>query len=319
MEANSTNRGWPTLPVDHWTDTLTTLHLWTQVVGKLRLARSPWLNHSWGVPLYVTSRGLGTSLVPYDTEGFEIDFDFQRDRLDLTTTTGERRSIDLTGLSVAGFYHSVLDMMRDVGMPVTIHPVPSEIPDAIPFPEDDEHATYDGDHARALWKALVQASRVLTEFRAGFLGKSSPVHFFWGSFDLAVTRFSGRTAPPHPGGIPNFPDDVAREAYSHEVTSAGFWPGNADAPPIFYAYAYPTPAGFADASVAPERAFWLEELGEFALPYDAVQTDPDPNGTLTAFLESTHAAAADLAGWDRESLEHDHPHGPEWWRTRPHD
>lgn len=319
MESNQTTRDWPVLPVDDWADTLATLHLWTQIIGKIRLAKSAWLNHSWGVPLYVTARGLGTTLVPYDAEGFELDFDFQHDRLDLTTTTGQRRSIDLPGLSVSDFYHSVLETMRDVGMPIGIHPVPSEIPDAIPFHDDHDHATYDGDHARALWKALVHSSRVLTEFRAGFLGKSSPVHFFWGSFDLAVTRFSGRTAPPHPGGIPNFPDDVAQEAYSHEVTSAGFWPGNADVPPIFYAYAYPTPEGFAGASIEPESAFWLEDLGEFALPYDAVRTASDPDATLMAFLESSHAAAADLAGWDRESLEHDHPHGPEWWRSRPHD
>lgn len=319
MASSPTASHWPTLPVDHWDESLATLHLWTQIVGKIRLATSPWLNHSWGVPLYVTARGLGTTLVPSDSEGFELDFDFQHHRLELTTTTGQRRSLDLPGLSVSGFYHSVLDMMRDVGMPISIHPVPSEIQDAIPFHDDHDHATYEADHARALWKALVQASRVLTEFRAGFLGKSSPVHFFWGSFDLAVTRFSGRTAPPHPGGIPNFPDDVAQEAYSHEVTSAGFWPGNADIPPVFYAYAYPTPEGFDRAPIEPEGAFWLEDLGEFALPYDAVQTASDPDGTLMAFLESTHAAAADLAGWDRENLELDPPHGPEWWRNRPHD
>ena len=212
---------WPVLPVDSWTDTLETLHLWTQIVGKIRLVRSPWLNHSWSVPLYVSSTGLSTSLVPYETEGFELAFDFLAEELLLTTTKHDRRRLVLQPRSVADFYAAVMDLMASVGMPVEIHPVPNEIPDAIPFPEDTAHGAYDAEHARALWRALLQAHRVLTRFRAGYLGKASPVHFFWGSFDLAVTRFSGQTAPPHPGGMPNFPDDVAREAYSHEVTSCG--------------------------------------------------------------------------------------------------
>ncbi|MEM6674203.1 MAG: DUF5996 family protein [Planctomycetota bacterium] len=310
---------WTKLPVDDWTDTLETLHLWTQVVGKIRLSKAPWLNHSWNVPLYVTSSGLGTSLVPHGQEGFDIEFDFQGDELRLRTTTGERRTISLEPRTVADFHEAVLGEMESVGMPVEIHPIPSEIADAIPFHEDTVHAAYDPEHARALWRALLDASRVMQGFRAGFRGKASPVHFFWGSFDLAVTRFSGRPAPDHPGGMPNFPDDVAREAYSHEVTSCGLWPGNREAPtPIFYSYAYPTPEGFADAKIAPDAAFWLAELGEFAVPYDAIASADDPEGELLAFFESTHAAAADLAGWDRDSLECDHPHGPEWWRQRPH-
>ena len=229
-DAHKTSNPWPSLPVDEWQDTLATLHLWTQIVGKIRLGQAPWINHSWSVPLYVTARGLGTSLVPYQHEGFEIEFDLLDNRLDVRATTGERRVVELRPRSVADFYGAVMTEMESIGMPVSIYPMPSEIADAIPFPDDEVHGAYEGDHARALWRALLQADRVFTEFRAGFAGKASPVHFFWGSFDLAVTRFSGRDAPPHPGGIPNFPDDVAREAYSHEVTSVGFWPGNVAAP-----------------------------------------------------------------------------------------
>jgi Family of unknown function (DUF5996) len=308
---------WPALPFDRWTDTLETLHLWTQIVGKIRMVRSPWINHSWSVPLYVSASGLTTSLVPHGSEGFQLELDFLADELHLTTTTGERRDLALERRTVADFHASVLEAMASVGMPVSIHPVPNELPDPIPFPEDTTHRSYDGDEARALWRALVQASRVLTRFRAGFLGKASPVHFFWGSFDLAVTRFSGATAPPHPGGIPYLPDDVTREAYSHEVTSCGFWPGNREAPtPIFYAYAYPTPEGFAEARVEPDEAFWHSDLGEFALPYDAVRGADDPDRHLLSFLESTHAAGADLAGWDRAALECRAPRGPDWWRRR---
>ncbi|MEM9383223.1 MAG: DUF5996 family protein [Planctomycetota bacterium] len=308
---------WPALPSGDWTDTLETLHLWTQVVGKIRMVRSPWVNHGWSVPLYVTSRGLTTSLVPYGSEAFELAFDFFDHELVLTTTTGEKRVVALAPRSVAAFYREVMGAMDSVGMPVEIHATPSEIADAIPFPDDDTHDSYDGEHAQALWRALIQIDRVLKRFRGHYLGKASPVHFFWGSFDLAVTRFSGRTAPPHPGGIPNFPDEVAREAYSHEVTSCGFWPGNREsATPIFYAYAYPTPDGFSEAKVEPAEAFWLEALGEFALPYDAVREATDPDATLMSFLESTHAAAAGLAGWERDDLECIAPHGPDWWHTR---
>ncbi|MDY7102308.1 MAG: DUF5996 family protein [Actinomycetota bacterium] len=310
-------RAWPELPSSEWFDTLETVHLWTQIIGKTRMVSSPWLNHSWSVTLYPSARGLTTSLVPYGAEGFEWELDLCGHRAGLTTTTGEHRQIELRPMSVAEFHGAVLDAMADVGMPVSIRPMPNEIADAIPFPDDHVHNTYVPEHIHALWRALLQVNRVFTRFRAGYWGKASPVHFFWGSFDLAVTRFSGRTAPPHGGGMPNFPDDVAREAYSHEVTSAGFWPGNRDAPtPIFYAYAYPTPDGFADATVAPAEAFWLDALGEFALPYDAVANAEDPDRVLTEFLETTHAAAADLLDWDRDALECDDPHGPDWWHQR---
>ena len=218
---------------------------------------------------------------------------------------------------MAGFHDRVMEVMSGLGMPVSIHPIPSEIPDGVPFPEDVGHATYDPGQAHALWLALVHSARVLGRFRAGFLGKASPVHFFWGSFDLATTRFSGRTAPAHAGGIANFPDDVAREAYSHELTSAGFWPGNEAFPtPVFYAYAYPVPARFAAARVEPDSATWLDELGEFVLPYEDVRSAEDPDAVLLRFFESTHAAAADLAGWDRAQLECAEPYGADWWRWR---
>jgi predicted GNAT family acetyltransferase len=314
----ATASAWPALPHAAWADTLETFHLWTQVVGKIRLVNSPWLNHSWSVPLYVSPRGLRTSLVPYRSEGFELAFDLVDHELELTTTTGERRTLALEPMTVADFHAAVLAMMDDVDMPVTIHPVPSELPDAIPFPDDTVHASYDRSQVEALRRALLQASRVMTRFRAGYLGKASPVHFFWGSFDLATTRFSGREAPAHGGGLPNFPDDVAREAYSHEVTSVGLWFGNREAPtPVFYAYAYPTPDGFPDAEVSPPEATWLAEMGEFVLPYDVVAGAEDPDAMLLEFFESTHAAAAELAEWDRTGLECAHPQGPDWWVNRP--
>jgi len=315
----TTAAGWPELPSEEWTDTLETFHLWTQIVGKIRMVQTPWLNHSWSVPLYVSASGLTTSLVPYEQEGFELAFDLHAGELILTTTLGERRAVELRPRTVADFFGAVMEAMGSVGMPVEIHPVPSEIAEAIPFDEDTTHSAFNGEHSRALWGALLQANRVMTRFRAGFRGKASPVHFFWGSFDLAVTRFSGRTAPPHGGGIPNFPLDVAQEAYSHEVTSVGFWPGNREAPtPIFYSYAYPTPDGFANAAVSPAEAFWLADLGEFAITYDSIAGAAEPDGALLEFFESTHGAAADLAGWDREALECADPHGPDWWHTRPH-
>lgn len=310
---------WPELPHAEWIDTIESLHLWSQVVGKIRLGYSPWLNHSWSVPLYVSTKGLRTSLIPIGSEGVELEFDLGADTLEIHTTTGQRQTVPLRSQSVADFYGSVLDAMSSVGMPVVINPMPSEIPDATPFDEDTAERRYDPAHARVLWRALLQADRVMTRFRADFKGKASPVHFFWGSFDLATTRFSGRTAPPHPGGIPNFPDDVAQEAYSHEVTSVGFWPGNRASPdPIFYAYAYPTPGGFSDASVEPSEAFWLDDLGEFVLPYSALVAADDPDQRLLTFFESTHAAAAQLADWDRMTLECAHPEGPDWWQNRPH-
>jgi hypothetical protein len=311
---------WPTLPAPDWLDTIEAVHLWTQVVGKIRLGYAPWLNHSWGVTLYVSTRGLRTSMIPFGTDGAELEFDFHAHELSIHTTTGQRSAIPLRTGSVADFYQQVLVAMAAVGLPVSINPMPSEIPDAIPFDRDTAVRPYDPGHANTMWRALVHAERVLSRFRADFKGKVSPVHFFWGSFDLATTRFSGRTAPPHVGGVPNLPDDVAREAYSHEVTSAGFWFGNRDNPePIFYAYAYPTPDGFSEAAVEPADAVWLDDLGEFALPYQAVAAADDPDAVLASFFDSTHAAAADLADWDRAGLECAHPEGPEWWRDRPHE
>ena len=316
---NATNptNGWPVLPTEDWIDTIEALHLWSQVVGKIRLGYAPWLNHSWAVTLYVSTKGLRTSMIPFGTEGVELEFNFLTHQLDIHTTTGQQRSVPLQSQSVADFHHAVLGAMESVDMGVTIHTMPNEIPDAIPFDEDTTQRAYDPDHAHALWRALVQIDRVFAEFRAGYKGKASPVHFFWGSFDLATTRFSGRTAPPHPGGVPNFPDDVAQEAYSHEVTSIGFWPGNRESPePIFYAYAYPTPDGFSTAEVEPADAFWLDELGEFVLPYATATAADDPDELLLSFFDSTHAVAADLAHWDREALECDHTEGPDWWRDR---
>jgi hypothetical protein len=315
---------WAPLPTSEWADTLETLHLFTQVVGKIRLTYAPWLNHSWSVPLYLTASGLTTSLIQSDRVehrgiGVELAFDFHRHVLVAASTAGEHREIPLGGRSVAAFYGAVIDAMASIGAPVEIHTTPNEIADAIPFEDDTVHDTYDPAHAVALWRAFLDAARVMQRFRAGFLGKASPVHLFWGSFDLATTRFSGRTAPPHPGGMPNFPDDVAREAYSHEVTSVGFWPGNREAPdPIFYAYAYPTPDGFSEAPVRPDAAFWLDALGEFALPHAALTAEDDPDTALLGFFQSTHDAAAELAGWDRHALECAMPQGPDWWVNRPH-
>lgn len=295
---------WPALPIADWWDTLETLHLWSQIVGKIRMECSPWVNHSWSVPLYVTTRGLTTSPIPYGGLSFEIDFDFVDHVLPIRTSDGRARSLKLEQKSVAEFYGELLGTLEELGIEVSIHPVPNELPDPIPFPDDEVHGVYLPQHARALMDALIQSERVLTEFRAAFTGKCSPVHFFWGSFDLAVTRFSGREAPEHPGGIPYLPDAVTREAYSHEVSSCGFWPGNRESPdPFFYSYAYPTPDGFSQAAIEPAEAFWLTDLGEFVLPYEAVRSAASPDEAITAFLQSTYAAAAELGGWDRENLE----------------
>jgi hypothetical protein len=300
---------WPVLPAfAEWQETCATFHLWTQVVGKIRLVQTPWLNHSWHVPLYVTTRGLGTSPIPHGARSFEMDFDLQGDALRIHTADGEERHVALAARPVADFYADVMAALDGLGLRVRIHTTPSEIADAIPFEQDRTHAHYDGDAVRAFWHALVQSDRVLKEFRARFLGKCSPVHFFWGSFDLAVTRFSGREAPPHPGGVPNFPDWVAREAYSHEVSSAGLFAGGPGVEAAsFYAYAYPAPEGFDRAPVAPQAATYSRELGEFLLPYEAVRRASSPDETLLAFLQSTYEAAADRAGWDRAALERDLP------------
>lgn len=300
----SRSEDWPDLSLPAWRDTCTTLHLWTQIVGKVRLVLTPWTNHSWHVPLYVTARGLGTSLIPYGGTAFEMEFDFPGGRLMIRTTEGRQEEVALEPRTVADFYRGVMDALRSLGIEVRIHTMPSEIADAIPFEKDEAHGAYDREQALRLWHALVQVDRVFKEFRAGFIGKCSPVHFFWGSFDLAVTRFSGRPAPPHPGGVPHLPDWVAREAYSHEVSSAGFWPGGPGMDQaVFYSYAYPAPEGFASSPIEPPEASYSAEMGEFLLPYDAVRGGASPDETLLAFLQSTYEAEADLARWDRAGLE----------------
>jgi Family of unknown function (DUF5996) len=297
---------WPNLPLAAWRDTCTTLQLWTQIVGKLRLAHTPWLNHSWHTPLYVTVRGLTTSpIYPLDGGGaFAVEFDFVAHELLIRTDRGEQRTVALRPKTVADFYTEMMAALSALGINASINVMPNELPDPIPFDLDRVHASYDPDYAHRFWRVLLQADRVFKIYRTGFLGKASPVHFFWGSFDLAVTRFSGRGAPLHPGGVPHLPDAVAREAYSHEVSSAGFWPGGGAIDyPAFYSYAYPAPPGFAEAPVRPDAAFFSAELGEFILPYDAVHTSPDPEQTLLDFLQSTYDAAAALGKWDRAALE----------------
>jgi hypothetical protein len=300
----SLSASWPELPYPAWRDSCATLHLWTQIVGKIRLARTPWLNHSWHVALYVTARGLTTSPIPDEARSFQIDFDFIDHVLRIETSDGRQQLVPLVPQSVAAFYVAVMAALAGLGIDIRIDDMPNELPDPIRFGEDHVHASYDPDAAHRFWQVLRQTDRVFSKFRTGFLGKSSPVHFFWGSFDLAVTRFSGRRAPLHPGGVPHLPDSVAQEAYSHEVSSAGFWPGGGGIDtPAFYSYAWPAPQGFRASAVRPEAAFFSEALGEFILPYDAVRTSADPETTLLEFLQSSYEAAADGAGWDRAALE----------------
>jgi hypothetical protein len=295
---------WPELPYAAWKDTCATLQLWTQMVGKIRLALMPWLNHSWHVTLRVSARGLVTPLIQTATHDFQIELDFVDHTLSIRTADGHARQVMLRPVSVAEFFADLMIALAELGIAVKIDETPNEIPDAIPFSQDRVHAAYDAEYANRFWRVLLRANAAFMRFRTAFLGKASPVHFFWGSFDLAVTRFSGRRAPRHPGGIPHLADAVVREAYSHEVSSAGFWPGGG---PIdyaaFYSYAYPAPEGFAAAPVRPAQAFFSRELGEFILPYDAVRTAPDPDAALMAFLQSTYDAAANAAQWDRASLE----------------
>lgn len=295
---------WPELPFEPWKDTVATLHMWTQIVGKIRLAQSPWVNHSWHVTLYVTPRGLTTGSIPYGEESFQIDFDFIDHRLRFASSDGGVRAIPLRPQTTADFHAAVKKSLDELGLNVKFHGRPNEIADAIPFAEDRVHASYDAAAVHRFWRVLVQVDRVFHQFRARFLGKCSPVQFFWGSFDLAVTRFSGRTAPEHPGGFPNMPNPVMREAYSHEVSSAGFWPGSEAAPlPMFYSYAYPSPERFGDSQVRPAAAMWNGDFGQFALPYDVVRTAESPDDTLLEFLESTYDAAARLAKWDMKALQ----------------
>jgi len=295
---------WPSLPFANWRDTRATLHLWTQVVGKIRLAQAPLINHWWQVPLYVTARGLTTSPMPHGTRTFQIDFDFIDHRLIIVAGDGATASLALEPRSVAVFHRQLMARLASLDLPVKIWTMPVEIAGAIPFEQDSTHASYDRDAANRFWRILVQCERVLTKFRAGFLGKVSPVHFFWGSFDLAVTRFSGRRAPPHTGTAPHVANWVMREAYSHEVSSVGFWPGDETVPmPAFYAYAYPEPTGFDRAPVRPAGAYWDKDMGEFILPYDRVREDQAPDDRLLEFCQSTYAGAADLARWSRAELE----------------
>lgn len=303
------NTDWPDLPFEAWRGTATTLHLWTQIVGKIRLQLMPWINHSWHVTLYPTTRGLATGPMPVADGSLSIEFDFQDGVLRLTMEGGATREIELRPRSVADFHDAVFAALDELGVSVRIHETPNELPDPVPFPQDTADREFDLEAARRFARVLLSVDRVFQQFRARFLGKVSPVHFFWGSFDLAVTRFSGRPAPRHPAGIPYLPDWVAREAYSHEVSSAGFWPGSDASPtPIFYAYAYPEPDGFAEAEVQPEGAFYHPDLKEWVLPYDSVRQAENPAETLLLFLETSYRAAADLAGWDRATLERNtHP------------
>jgi len=299
---------WPRLPAfSAWEDTCATLHRWLQVVGKIRLRLGPWHNHSWGSALYVTTSGLTTSPMPYAGGAVTIDLDFTGHALRMHTSAGARRSFALEPMSVATFYRNVMRQLDELGVEVALYPRPVEVEEAVRFDEDEAHASYDAEPVHRFWSAMLQASLVFQEFRAGFAGKASPVHVFWGAFDLAVTRFSGRPAPPHPGGAPNCADWVMREAYSHEVSSAGFWPGAGYGEAAFYSYAYPAPPGFAERRVRPEGAGYHAALGEFLLPYEAVRTARDPRRDLLAFLQSTYEAAADLAAWNRRELEYRGP------------
>lgn len=295
---------WPEIDWSRWRDTAIALQLRTQIVGKIRLALTPWLNHSWHVPLYVSARGLTTSPIRLGASILEIEFDFLSDSLTFSTSDAEERCIPLAAGRISDFHAAVLAVLADLDVVVTSNGNPSEMPNSVPFAEDHADRPYDADAARDFWRALIQATRVFDEFRTGFLGKASPTHFFWGSFDLASTRFSGRSAPRHPGGVPGLPDAVTIEAYSDQEASLGFWPGSDAYPhPAFYAYAWPAPAGYAEARVAPAAAHYDVTLGEFILPYDAVRTALDPDTALLSFCRSTYDAAADLGEWDRDTLE----------------
>lgn len=304
MEATQTLDVWPSLRVDDWAGTRDTLHMWTQIVGKIRLVHAPLLNHWWQVTLYVSPRGLNTSCIPYGTSAFDIELDFVDHRLLVRSSDGKARTVALRPMPVAQFYAETMKALAELGIEANIQPRPNEVERAIPFADDYEHASYDPAAAHLFWRQLLQASRVIGEFRSSFVGKVSPVHFFWGAMDLACTRFSGRSAPRHPGGAPNCGDWVMAEGYSRELSSCGFWPGGA-AEGAFYAYAYPEPDGFADYPVGPADAFYSKENGQFLLPYEVVRTAADPDQALMGFLRSTYEAAAERGGWDRAMLEDD--------------
>jgi Family of unknown function (DUF5996) len=292
---------WPELNYERLRDTIATVHLWTQIIGKIRLRQMPWLNHSWHVTLYVSPRGLTTGSMPYARGFFQIDLDFVGHQLIIISSEGLAERTGLYPRSVADFYKEIFAMLARMEIDVTIHGKPNEVVPAIPFEEDEVHKSYDAHEIMLFWQALVRINLVFVRFRSGFIGKVSPVHFFWGSFDLAVTRFSGRKAPKYPGSVPNIPDDVMQEAYSHEVSSCGFWPGADEFPtPAFYSYCYPTPADFGGQPVEPAEAFWSKEKGEFFLPYEAVRQADDPEETLLRFLRSTYKAAAVTGQWDKQ-------------------
>lgn len=300
------NATWPELNFNEWKDTLATVQLYAQIVGKIRLRSMPWINHSWHVTLYVTPNGLSTGGMFYEAGIFEIEFDFIQHILVITTSEGTQQQIDLYARSVADFYAAVFDALSKLNIDVSIYAAPNEIEPAIPFEKDEVHKTYNKEQIKNYWLALVQVHKVFTKFRAGFQGKCSPVHLFWGAFDLAVTRFSGRTAPLHQGGAPNMPLRVMQEAYSQEVSSAGFWPGNETSPQAaFYSYCYPTPAAFGEQTVEPKEAFYSKEMGEFFLLYDVVRNAADPETVLLQFLNSTYKAAAETGNWNRTALERD--------------
>ena len=295
---------WPDIPFEPWKDSSETLHQWLQIVGKYRLAYTPWLNHSWHATLYLTPRGLTTSVIHCADKRVQVDFDFIEHQLIGAASDGQRRTLSLEPMPVAAFHDRFRAMVDELGVSIDFDGAPNEVPDPIPFANNTAPGAYDADSVHRFWLALLQVDRVFKLFRTGFLGKVSPVHLFWGSFDLAVTRFSGRAAPRHPGGVPGLPDEVTREAYSHEVSSAGFWGGGGGLGfPAFYSYAYPTPEGFGEQPVTPSEAYFDANLGEFLLPYEAVQNAADPDQTLLSFLQSTYDAAARLGDWDREALE----------------
>jgi hypothetical protein len=306
--ADVLNETWPSLPLGAWLDTSATLHLWTQIVGKVRLTQCEPVNHSWHVTLYLTARGLTTGLIPHRQRSFQIDFDFLDHALLLSTSDGRGGRLPLRAQPVSAFYQALMHEMSQLGVPVQINCRPNEIENPVRFDQDDAPRAYDPVYAQRYWQVLLHSDRVFKRFRSRFLGKCSPVHYFWGAPDLAVTRFSGRRAPQHPGGIPNLPDAVTREAYSHEVSSAGFWAGGGPLPyAAYYSYAYPEPLGFAEARAQPDSAYYHPALREFILPYHAVHESAEPDETLLAFLQSTYEAAADLGKWDRTALETPQP------------
>lgn len=295
---------WPSLSFNSWQPTYETLHMWFQIVGKIRLVQSPWINHSWHTTFYLSSRGMTTSPIPAQGESFQIDFDFIDHRLIISKSDGQVKTLALRDQSVAEFYQDLFETLAAMQLNISINTLPNEVADPIPFEQDTRHCHYNPDDAHRCWRVLLGVDQVFKQFRSRFRGKCSPVHFFWGSFDLAVTRFSGRPAPRHPGGIPHLPDAVAQEAYSHEVSSCGFWPGSAQMPePVFYSYAYPEPEGFATADVLPELASYNSSLGEFILPYEELRKSGELEALLLEFLQSTYETAANLAQWDRQLLE----------------